>query len=162
MVQLAPGDAAFHDSVTLLLVLLGDVSPVGMLGSMLQLPAGSVVTDSAALWAEALPALSRARTRKLNDVFAARPVAGKLVPVGIERGRHPLRSARAADCLRSSVESRRQQREQTCESQYPPLFRHVRSFFGEGPARTNMQPGQYQRDTNRRDRVTERRVLCRP
>src|SRR5437868_14695094 len=61
MVQLAPGDAAFQDSVTLLLVLLGDVSPVGMLGSMLQLPAGSVVTDSAPLCADALPALSRAR-----------------------------------------------------------------------------------------------------
>src|SRR5690348_14517776 len=82
MVQLAPGDAAFHDSVTVLLVLAGEPSPVGMLGSMLQLPAGAVVTDSAPLWAEALPALSRARTRKVNAVFAARPLAVKLVPVG--------------------------------------------------------------------------------
>jgi hypothetical protein len=49
---------------------------------MLQLPAESVVTDSGPLWAEALPALSRARTRKVNVVFAARPVAVKLVPVG--------------------------------------------------------------------------------
>jgi hypothetical protein len=81
-VQLAPGDAAFQDSVTLLLVLLVDARPVGMLGSRLQLPAGSVVTDSGPLWAEALPALSRARTRKLNAVFAARPVAVKLVAVG--------------------------------------------------------------------------------
>jgi hypothetical protein len=81
-VQLAPGDAAFHDSVTLLLVLLVDASPVGTLGSMLQLPAGSVVTDSGALWAEALPALSRARTRNVNVVFAASPLAVKLVPVG--------------------------------------------------------------------------------
>src|ERR1043165_6580830 len=82
MVQLAPGDAAFHDRVTLLLVLLGDASPVGMLGSMLQLPAASVVTDSGPLWADAFPALSRARTRKVNAVFAARPETVNLVPVG--------------------------------------------------------------------------------
>ena len=82
-VQLAPGLEAFHDRLTLLLVLLGEVSPVGTLGRTLQVPpAALVVTESAALCAETLPALSRALTVKEYVVLAARPVTVKLVAVG--------------------------------------------------------------------------------
>src|SRR5262245_2889003 len=61
-VQLAPGVEAFQARLTLLLVLEGDVRPVGTLGSVVHAAAGFVVTESGELWAEALPALSRART----------------------------------------------------------------------------------------------------
>ena len=43
-------------------VLAGELSPVGTLGSVVQAAGAFVVTESGALCADALPALSRART----------------------------------------------------------------------------------------------------
>src|SRR5678816_796719 len=76
-VQLAPGVEGFQRRSMHVLVWLGDVSPVGTLGSTEQPALASVRTLSAALWAEALPALARARTRKENAVFGVSPVLVK-------------------------------------------------------------------------------------
>src|SRR5262245_16342787 len=62
-VQFAPGVDAFQRRSMQVLVWLGEVRPVGTLGSTVQLAFASVRTLSAALCADALPALSRARTR---------------------------------------------------------------------------------------------------
>ena len=60
--QLAPGVDAFQARLTLLSVLLGELRPVGTLGSVLHDAGGFVLTEKAALCADALPALSRARS----------------------------------------------------------------------------------------------------
>src|SRR5262245_54192888 len=63
-VQLAPGVEAFQRRSMQVLDCVGEVSPPGTLGSVAHAAFGVVRTLRAALWADALPALSRARTRK--------------------------------------------------------------------------------------------------
>jgi hypothetical protein len=88
--QFSPGATAFQARVTDVSVFEGALSPVGTLGSVLQ-PAGPlVVTERGALCAEALPALSRARTVNEYVVLGLRPVTVKLGPVG-EPARLPPR-----------------------------------------------------------------------
>ncbi len=60
---MAPGVEAFQLRLMLLVVWLGEASPPGTLGNVLH-EAASVLTERAALCADALPALSRARTVK--------------------------------------------------------------------------------------------------
>ena len=61
-VQFAPGVEAFQARLTDVSVFDGELSPVGTLGSVLQAAGAFVVTERGALCADALPAMSRART----------------------------------------------------------------------------------------------------
>jgi hypothetical protein len=65
---------AVQDRSTVVFVFEGDVNPVGALGAVVS-GAAFVVTLSAELAAETLPAASFALTVKLYAVFAVKPVA---------------------------------------------------------------------------------------
>jgi hypothetical protein len=67
-VQPAGAPDAFQLSAMLVVVWLGDARPVGVAGIVVHPP--PMLTTTAALWAETLPAASRARTVKEYVVLA--------------------------------------------------------------------------------------------